>query len=45
VLDLQQALETISDSLRYDLEIDYQRSPDVPFTKPQAVRAAAFLPE
>jgi hypothetical protein len=44
VLDLQQALETIYDSLRYDLEIDYQRSPDVPFTKAQVARAAAFLP-
>jgi hypothetical protein len=44
VLDLQKALQNIYDSLRYDLEIDYRRSPDVPFTKSQATRASGFLP-
>jgi hypothetical protein len=43
VLDLQQALDNVYDSLRYDLEIDYRRPPDVPFSKAQAARAAMFL--
>ncbi|HET6878666.1 MAG TPA: DUF4058 family protein [Pirellulales bacterium] len=43
LLDLQKALENVYDSLRYDLEIDYRRPPDVPFTKSQAACAAAYL--
>lgn len=43
LLDLQKALENVYDVLRYDLDIDYRRPPDVPFTKSQAARAAAFL--
>jgi hypothetical protein len=43
VLDLQKALQTVYDSLRYDLEIDYRRPPDVPFTKTEAARASAYL--
>jgi hypothetical protein len=43
VLDLQKVLENVYDSLRYDLEIDYRRSPDVPFTKTQAARASGYL--
>ncbi|HVA48134.1 MAG TPA: DUF4058 family protein [Pirellulales bacterium] len=43
LLDLQKALENVYDFLRYDLDIDYRRPPDVPFTKSQAARAAAYL--
>jgi hypothetical protein len=43
LLDLQKALENVYDILRYDLEIDYRRPPDVPFTKSQRARAAAYL--
>jgi hypothetical protein len=43
VLDLQKALQNVYDSLRYDLEIDYRRPPDVPFTKTEATRASAYL--
>jgi hypothetical protein len=43
VLDLQKALQNIYDTLRYDLEIDYRRPPDVPFTKSQAARASGYL--
>ena len=43
LLDLQKALQNVYDSLRYDLEIDYRRPPDVPFTKMQAARASRCL--
>jgi hypothetical protein len=43
VLDLQKALQNVYDSLGYDLEIDYRRHPDVPFTKTEAARASAYL--
>jgi hypothetical protein len=41
-LDLQQALTNVYDTLRYDLEIDYKRPPDIPLTKSQAALAAGF---
>jgi hypothetical protein len=41
VLNLQLALTNVYDSLRYDLEIDYRKPPDIPFTKAQAALAAA----
>jgi hypothetical protein len=43
VLDLQKALQIVYGSLRYDLEIDYRRRPDVPFTKTEAARASTYL--
>jgi hypothetical protein len=42
-LDLQKALENVYDFLRYDLEIDYRRPPDVPLTGSQAGRVAPYL--
>jgi hypothetical protein len=42
-LDLQKALANVYDFLRYDLEIDYRRPPDVRFSKSQAARAAGYL--
>jgi hypothetical protein len=42
-LDLQLTLHNVYDFLRYDLEIDYRQPPDVPFTRAQAARAAAYL--
>src|ERR1700677_1215466 len=41
-LDLQLALTSVYDALRYDLEIDYRSSPDISFTKKEAALAAAF---
>jgi hypothetical protein len=43
LLNLQKALENVYDLLRYDLDIDYRRPPDVPFTKSQAARSASYL--
>jgi hypothetical protein len=43
VLDLQAALANVYDCLRYDLEVDYRHPPDIPFTKSQAARAAAYV--
>lgn len=43
LLDLQKALENVYDFLRYDLDIDYRRPPDVPFTKSEAARAVSYL--
>ncbi len=41
-LDLQLALTSVYDTLRYDLEINYRAAPDVPFTKAEAALATVF---
>jgi hypothetical protein len=42
-LDLQDALTQVYDTLRYDLEIDYSRPPDVALTRRQAALAAKYI--
>jgi hypothetical protein len=41
-LDLQLALTNVYDTLRYDLEIDYRRPPDIPLSKSQTKLATEF---